>query len=218
MRTVINHRPRPPMCFILPGLRPLRLALRPFAIGLLLALRRQAELFLCLVLVFMNRDSQTQIVKFGFVSIDWHQLIIGSSPNQAQTQSNKILKADSLSILLRNDRGGTRTLDPRINLPHRLSPASKFYSCWFTAKRNLHVESLDYIITISGVSRLVSEADSHEPREPRLLITQSSPLFKPSQSLLPILLWRVRLSGLSSNSQHAHPAVGLFPLKALIIG
>ncbi len=162
MRTVINHRPRPPMCFILPGLRPLRLALRPFAIGLLLALRRQAELFLCLVLVFMNRDSQTQIVKFGFVSIDWHQLIIGSSPNQAQTQSNKILKADSLSILLRNDRGGTRTLDPRINLPHRLSPASKFYSCWFTAKRNLHVESLDYIITISGVSRLVSEADSLE--------------------------------------------------------
>lgn len=43
--------------------------------------------------------------------------------NQAQLQSNKMLKAKTLSILQENDRGGTRTLDPRINLPHRLSPA-----------------------------------------------------------------------------------------------
>ena len=61
---------------------------------------------------------------------------------------------------MKNDRGGTRTLDPRINLPHRFSPALNNGS--FSSHKRLHVESLDYIITISGVSRLVSEADSLE--------------------------------------------------------
>jgi hypothetical protein len=41
-RAISDQSPRPPTCFILPGLRPLRLALRPLAIGLLLAFLFQA--------------------------------------------------------------------------------------------------------------------------------------------------------------------------------
>jgi len=67
-----------------------------------------------------------------------------------------------------SDRGGARTHDQRINLPHRLSPTAL---CRLRADKG--VESLDYPTAVAGVPRLVSGAGTGDPPDPCLLITQS---------------------------------------------
>ena len=77
-----------------------------------------------------------------------------------------------------NDRGGTRTLDQRINLPHRLSPTAASFSVPPPGVAGLascvRVESLDYPFAIAGVPRLVSGAGAGSAPVPCLLITQSA--------------------------------------------
>jgi hypothetical protein len=80
---------------------------------------------------------------------------------------------------LGNDRGGTRTLDQRINLPHRLSPtvaaSHQVSGACITSPldSSSRVGGLDYPIAIAGVPRLVSGAGARPRRVPCLLITQS---------------------------------------------
>lgn len=95
---------------------------------------------------------------------------------------------------------------------HGLTYLTDFHRPWDESQ----VESLDYIITFSGVLRLVSEADSRETTAISPADYPIISLFKPSHSSLPIPLWRLKLSGLSSNSQHSQLLVGLFPEVALI--
>ena len=75
-----------------------------------------------------------------------------------------------------SDRGGTRTLDQRINLPHRLSPTivTSILTRLLATRFRSQVESLDYTIAIAGVPRLVSEAGAGQRSVPCLLITQSA--------------------------------------------
>ncbi len=67
-----------------------------------------------------------------------------------------------------SDRGGARTHDQRINLPHRLSPTAGS-----AGPRASGVESLDYPTAVAGVPRLVSGAGTGDPPPPCLLMTQS---------------------------------------------
>lgn len=73
-----------------------------------------------------------------------------------------------------NDRGGARTLDQRINVPHRLSPTTVNRPAGVS-----DVESLDYPIAVAGVPRLVSGTEADDPPAPRLLMTQSLAFFDP---------------------------------------
>jgi hypothetical protein len=73
-----------------------------------------------------------------------------------------------LSVLEDSDRGGARTHDQRINVPHRLSPTAGI-----APGGDPGVEGLDYPIAIAGVPRLVSGAGTGDPPDPCLLITQS---------------------------------------------
>src|SRR5947209_5183328 len=75
-----------------------------------------------------------------------------------------------MSLLVASDRGGARTHDQRINVPHRLSPTLGKVPLSGDAPE---VESLDYPIAIAGVPRLVSGAGTGDPPDPCLLITQS---------------------------------------------
>ena len=110
--------------------------------------------------------------------------------------------------MAKSDRGGARTHDQRINLPHRLSPTAS--NLWVTPPI-LHVDGLDSLTAISGVPRRVSEAGATDPVVPCLLIAQSPALFLPSRWPLPAALWRRGLSGCPSILRHAHPSVGVLP-------
>ena len=81
----------------------------------------------------------------------------------------------SFGIFCSSDRGGTRTLDQRINVPHRLSPTIviSIVTRLLATRFRSQVESLDYTIAIAGVPRLVSGAGTGDPPDPCLLITQS---------------------------------------------
>ncbi len=81
-----------------------------------------------------------------------------------------------------NDRGGTRTLDQRINLPHRLSPTTLCSSSASRRIRKQGVDGLDYLFAIAGVPRLVSGAGAGDPLVPCLLITQSPCFSNPHAS------------------------------------
>jgi len=81
-----------------------------------------------------------------------------------------------------NDRGGTRTLDQRINLPHRLSPTTLRSSSASRRIRKQGVDGLDYLFAIAGVPRLVSGAGAGDPLVPCLLITQSPCFSNPHAS------------------------------------
>ncbi|WP_165249797.1 tyrosine-type recombinase/integrase [Paludisphaera soli] len=63
-----------------------------------------------------------------------------------------------------SDRGGARTHDQRINLPHRLSPTTVPWG---------RLDGLDYLFAVAGVPRLVSEAEAGDPPAPCLLMAQS---------------------------------------------
>jgi hypothetical protein len=87
-----------------------------------------------------------------------------------------LLDSGVLRDFLLIDRGGARTLDQRINLPHRLSPTATIRALvtLTCAAFESRVESLDYTIAIAGVPRLVSEAEADQGPVSCLLITQSA--------------------------------------------
>ncbi len=60
------------------------------------------------------------------------------------------------------------------------------------------VESLDYLFTIAGVPRIVSEAESSAPPDPCLLITQSPAFSNRHACRQPATLWCQGLSGCPS--------------------
>src|SRR5208337_4879357 len=117
-----------------------------------------------------------------------------------------------LAGFIANDRGGTRTLDQRINLPHRLSPTTLHLDSASRRIRKQGVDGLDYLFAIAGVPRLVSGAGAGDPLVPCLLITQS-PAF---QTLTPAVASHVVVRGLSGRSsilRHSLVAVRFLPAR-----
>ena len=114
-----------------------------------------------------------------------------------------------------SDRGGTRTLDQRINVPHRLSPTvvTSIEARLRSASSRSRVEGLDYPIAIAGVPRLVSEAEAGPATGPLPADYPIRSLFRPSRLPLPATLWCKRLSGRSSILRHSLVAVPLLPAR-----
>jgi hypothetical protein len=105
-----------------------------------------------------------------------------------------------------SDRGGARTLDQRINVPHRLSPTPRGTS-------PPEVASLDYPIAVAGVPRLVSEAGTGDPPDPCLLMTQSPAFSDRHVGRRRLALWWRGLSGRPSIRRHPLVAVRFLPAR-----
>ncbi len=126
--------------------------------------------------------------------------------------------ADS-RVFRSSDRGGARTLDQRINVPHRLSPTTGARVMTRSLATNLRsrVESLDYPFAIAGVPRLVSGAGAGCYTGPLPADYPIRPLFKPSRLPLPATLWCRRLSGRSSILRHPLIAVPRLPARGSVL-
>lgn len=133
--------------------------------------------------------------------------------NHASHRANLVSLFSAEKSTYDSDRGGTRTHDQRINLPHRFSPTA------FDPRRcavGKMVEGLDSPIAIAGVPRRVSEAGPGDPSGPCLLIAQSFPFSNRHVGRYRLRCGKEGSQGVPANCGMHSSRFGFFPREAPI--